>query len=267
MVAALVGAEESVMEKQVERFGRLNLRFEALAPYGASSSLMQHLGHRLPVPEYELAQERFEAIVPSAYATNSAWGLFVWISPSAELRLPQAWEPVLAKRQLLLVSALNAGNDRHAIQRCRLALDAACNMCRRYAIDPQRIYVGGLSGGGRIASILGVAYADLFSGTISICGADFYRPVPAAPRDVYPPSYQPDPRVLLRAKAHGRFVLLTGEKDVNRDNTKSVANHGFTANGFQNIRYMEVAGMGHELPDAAVLDAALEFLDRQPIRP
>ena len=159
--------------------GSKDVRFTQSAPYGAESELMRHLGYTLAVPQYDLQREKFRIIVPplEPLSTNSTLGLLVWISPGEDPRIPPAWEAELAKHRLLFVSAYNAGNERHAIQRCRLALDATCNVCRRFKVDPRRIYVGGFSGGGRIASILGVAYADVFAGTLSICGVDFYRNV------------------------------------------------------------------------------------------
>lgn len=221
---------------------------------------MRHLGFKLPVPGYTLDQERFRMIVPETYVTNGTWGLLVWISPGDDPRVPRGWWDEFARQKLLFVAPCGAGNERHAIQRCRLALDAVCNACRRYAIDPRRIYVAGFSGGGRIASILGVAYGDVFAGALPMCGADYFRNVQGAPGQFYPATYRPDPRVLQRSKSLGRFVLLTGEKDANRDNTRWVAENGFQRDGFKHVNYLEVAGMGHAMPSAAVLKTALESL-------
>lgn len=240
----------------------LPMQFDVSAPYGAAAELRRHLGTRVDPPQYDLGQETFHVLVPETYSTNGAWGLLVWISPGDDPRVPTAWTAELARQQLLFVSAVNAGNSRDALQRCRLALDATCNMCRRFKIDPQRLFIAGFSGGGRIASILGVAYADLFSGTLAICGADFYQSVRAPTGEVFPATYRPDPRVLLRAKTHGRFVLLTGQYDANRLNTKTLAELGFQAQGFQSVRYLEVASMKHTLPSPAVLSSALELLER-----
>jgi predicted esterase len=240
--------------------GWSEVEFERGAPYGSSTELMRHLGHRLAVPEYDLHQEKFRVFLPDCYSTNGDWGLLVWISPSDEPRVPASWEAELIKHQLLLISARKAGNSRHAIQRCQLALDAVCNMCQRYRLNPKRLYIAGFSGGGRIASIMGVAYADLFSGTVSICGADFFQGVPSPSGGFYPPTYKPDPGVLLRAKRYSRFVIITGEKDMNRDNAKSTAELGFRRSGFKHTEYLEVPGMGHTLPPALVLGRALQFL-------
>jgi predicted esterase len=236
------------------------VRFSQPAPYGSDLELMRHLGFKLPVPGYSLDQEKFRMIIPETYSTNRTWGLLVWISPGDDPRVPGKWFDEFARQKLLFVAPCGAGNERHTIQRCRLVLDAVCNACRRYAIDPRRIYVAGFSGGGRIASILGVAYGDVFAGALPMCGADYFRNVQGPPGQFYPASYRPDPRVLQRSKSLGHFVLLTGEKDANRDNTRCVAENGFRRDGFKHVKYMEVAGMGHTMPSAAVLKTALESL-------
>ncbi len=256
------GSLQLIAAETVHPSLRQDATFSTAAPYGSATEMKRHLGFRLEVPEYDLEQERFRVIIPATYSTNETWGLLAWASPSDEPGIPAAWESELASQRLLVVSAYGSGNQRHAIQRGRLLLDAVCNMTRQYKIDPKRIYVGGLSGGGRIASIMGVAYADLFSGTLAICGADFYQSVASINGEVFPATYQPTQAVLARAKANGRFVLLTGEKDPNRDNTKTLADRGFARQGFRFTLYVEVPGMGHTLPSPAVLRQALNFIEK-----
>ena len=237
-----------------------DVQFSTAAPYGSGQELIRRLGIKWPPAPSDLALEKFRIVIPQNYSTNTAWGLLVWVSPSDEPRVPLAWEQELASHKLLLASPYRAGNSRDAIERCRIALDATCNMCRQYRIDPERIYIAGFSGGGRIASILGVAYADVFSGCLAVCGVDFYQNIAAGVGEFYPATYRPDARVLLRARDHGRFVLLTGEADPNRANTKATAELGFKGSGFKHVTYMEVKGMKHALPGPEVLAAALRSL-------
>jgi predicted esterase len=160
-----------------------------------------------------------------------------------------------------MVSAYKSGNDRHPLDRFRLALDATCNMCRTYRIDRRRIFIGGFSGGARIASMLGVAYGDVFTGTLCVCGVNFYRALRSPEGEEYPATYSPDPGAWARAKQVGRFVLITGETDPNRRSTKCLAESGFKRDGFKNVRYLEVPGMGHATPDLGLFKSALEFLE------
>jgi predicted esterase len=198
--------------------------------------------------------------VPGTFSTNSMWGLLVWISPSDVPKIPSAWEAGLAQERLLFVGAYQSGNSRDAVERARLALDAAFNMRQLYRVDSNRIYIAGFSGGGRLASMLGVGYADIFAGTLSVCGVNFYKDIPTAGGGFWARAYDPEAGMLAYAKGKRRFVLLTGEHDLNRENTRDLWQNGFQREGFNRVSYLEVPGLRHELPSAEVWRAALKVL-------
>ena len=242
---------------------RIEVRFTQSAPYSTATEVNHRLGTREPPPAYDLEKEKFEVIIPDTTTTNAVCGLFVWVSPSDSPRIPSDWMPQLARHKLLVAGAYNTGNNRNFIDRFRLALDAAFNMPKRFATDPKRVYIGGFSGGGRIASMLGVSYADVFTGTLAVCGVNFYTTLPAGRGLNYPPGYAVDYKMATLAKKQGRFVLLTGEKDPNRDNTKAVYERGFKWGGFARALYIEVPGMGHSVPATKDMEVALTFLDQE----
>ena len=240
--------------------GPQEVRFVDSAPYSDATNISRHLGYTVELPAYSVTNESFRVLVPGATPTNHSWGLLVWISPNDNSEIPADWQTELSNHGLLFVSALHSGNSRHPLDRFRLALDATCNMCRHYNVDRRHIYVGGFSGGARMASMLGVGYGDIFTGTLCVCGVNFYTSLAISGGKYYPGTYVPDPGVLLRAKRNDRFVLLTGENDENRENTKSANMTGFKREGFRNVLYLEVPGMGHAMPDGRVLAQALEYL-------
>lgn len=212
---------------------------------------------------FDIAAEHFQLVIPKGYDPHEPWGLFIWISASATANLPAEWERVLASRKLLCIGALQAGNPRDIFDRMRLAIDASVEMRRLYRVDERRVYVSGFSGGARVASMLGVAFADLFTGTIPFMGVNFYTELPAENGKRFGISYIPDDQVLAIAKTRCRYVLVTGEKDFNRENTRAAEEHGFRAEGFANVLYLEVPGIGHALPEAQWLEQGLDFLDRR----
>jgi predicted peptidase len=154
-----------------------------------------------------LAAERFQVIVPATFTTNTSWGLLVWISPSDEPRIPSEWEVELAKQRLLFVGAYKSGNQRDIVERTGLALDAAFNMRQLYKIDTNRVFVAGFSGGGRVASMVGIAYADVFTGTICICGVNFYTDV-AEGGNHWPRSFNPDATMLAKERRNETDRIL-----------------------------------------------------------
>jgi len=237
-----------------------SVQFSQPAPYASDADISRRFGYRIALPDYDITKEKFRLIVPAAYSTNSVWGLLVWLSPGDDAYVAPEWQEELANHRLILVSPYKAGNDRHPVDRMRLALDATCNIYKQFRIDRKRIVVGGFSGGARIASMIGVAYGDMFPGTLCICGVNFYKHVPAASGEFYLSSYMPTVAALLTAQKSARFVLLTGENDPNLDNLKSVYERGFKREGFMNVLYLEVPGMNHALPEPKVLARALDYL-------
>jgi len=253
------------------QIGTFDAQFLVSPPYSSAGEVCRRFSIGFVSTAYTLAKERFRVIAPESYTNDLSWGLFVWMSPGHEPGIPKDWPDVLAKHKLLFVSPLNAGNDREpqnrqagAIARFRLGLDASYNMRLRYRISPKRIYVSGFSGGARIASMLGVAYSDVFTGTLSVCGVNFYMTIPAGGDQVWPADYKTQTPHLNVAKTNCRFVLITGSNDVNRPQTLATYEHGFQQYGFAHVQYLEVPGMGHGVPGKDYLDRALKFVEGQP---
>lgn len=200
---------------------------------------------------YDLARETFSLVVPESYQPDVPHGLLVWVSPSP---IGGASRPdllrELALRRLIWVGANDAGNERPRWVRFALALDAAHNLAKHYRIDPERIYIAGYSGGGRISSVLSVVYPEVFRGGLFMVGCDWFRPlpIPDRPGTHWPVLYpKPGKHDLDLAKSRNRYVFLTTERDFNRIQTREVF-HAFEREGFAHTTYLEVPGIGHYGP-------------------
>ncbi len=82
---------------------------------------------------------------------------------------------VCEDHQLLLASPHAAGNSTDTRKRVRIVLDVLDELRRKYRIDPDRTYVGGFSGGGRIACAVGFSLPEYFGGVIPVCAAGDLR--------------------------------------------------------------------------------------------
>jgi poly(3-hydroxybutyrate) depolymerase len=134
-------------------------------------------------------------------------------------------------------------------------------MKKKYNIDPQRVYAAGVSGGGRVASMLGVCFSDIFTGGYYMVGCNFYRQekVPDS-NEVFFRSYNvPPTKIFVQAKKN-KHVFLTGDTDGNRVQTQ-VYYEGFKHDGFEHITYIQVPGMGHGAPDPEWFEKGLKALD------
>ncbi len=258
-----IAVQAAALEMRPNRTKIETIQFSKLPEQAESQEVRARL-HSLEIPGLlSLARESFQLAIPNSYSNDGTWGLIVWISPNESPRVPESWDAVLTQHKLLCIGANNAGNKRDILDRIALAVVANIEMRSRFNLNPKRMYVSGFSGGGRVASILGVAYADLFTGTVPMMGVNFYTDLPSPDgKKLFPPQYIPDDEVLGIAKRSSTFVLVTGEKDFNRAETKIVLEQGFRKEGFPRLLYLEAPQVGHVIPEAQWLERALTFLDR-----
>ena len=146
--------------------------------------------------------------IPCMYLTTRApsgtYSLLVFIPPYPRAEVPRQWIPILNRNNTIFVTATDSGNEAPTARREVLALLAAHNVMRQYDVDPQRVYIGGFSGGARIALRLALGYPDLFHGVLLNAGSDPIgtADVPLPPADLF-----------KRFQESTRLVYLTGERD------------------------------------------------------
>jgi predicted esterase len=227
----------------------------------------QHARHRIAVTDlqkYTLANESFEVYVPDDYDAAKSYGILVWVNAGDTGRIPRGWDAVCKQHQLIFIGANQSGNRRGVAVRFGLAMDGVFNLKQKYNIDESRIYVTGVSGGGKVASMLGVIYPDIFQGSIPIVGVSYFHGVPLAddPTRGWAPDYQRPPLATYEmAQQQTRFVLITGTRDMNHDSIVGTYERGFLIDKFQFVHLVDVPNMGHGLPPAAEMDKAIATLD------
>jgi len=264
--------------------GVFTAEFTEKSPYADPQiiSTRMHLREGTKVPEYKLADHKFQLMVPKDYDGTEAYGLLVFIHPNNDVSLDRFFgrtiKDVLAKHNLIWVSFSDAGNPVISTTRLGLALDATHNVQQRYRIDNDRVYVSGMSGGGRMTCMAGIYYPEVFTGAIPIVGTLYFRDVavpddPAlrelirpAPKDgnsIWPRAlFEPRARQLREMKENQRWVLLAGEKDFNMPQMRAHFEQGFERDRFEHAHYLEVPGMAHAYPDADWFEKAVVLLDK-----
>jgi tetratricopeptide (TPR) repeat protein len=265
-------AELPIEEPQRDRRGRYRTSFSEPDPHGGLDTLLDRLGiDREEVASvdakggrYTLREESFHVYVPEAMPPQG-FGIMVWISPGwfggftrEEVRT------TLEDHHLIWIGADHAGNRRPRWYRILLALDGVHNLRGLYRIDAERVYASGYSGGGRIASALAMLYPEVFRGGFSLFGCDYFRRVdmPDKPGAYWPPRYPPPSGEALRQiKTRNRFVLLTGELDFNRTQTKATYKR-MLEEGFEHVMYLSIPEASHYDPVGREwLEQALLFLE------
>jgi hypothetical protein len=209
-------------------------------------------GKNLQGQPLDLAKERFSLYVPRE-APPQGYALLAFVSPYDDASIPIDWISVLERHGMIFVTAARSGNAANVFDRREpLALLAAINVIARYAVDPQRIYVAGFSGGSRVAEHLAIGYADLFRGGLLLAGSD-----PAGDaRLPLPPA-----DILARFQESGRLVYASGSQDVYHLAQDGISQKSMSAWCMFDIAGNTIPGLGHELPNGATLDRLLGELE------
>ena len=218
--------------------------------------------HTLVQYDIQLKDELFYVYVPENYNGTEAFGILAFIAPSDSMVLPAGWETVLKERKLIYIAPQKAGNTFPVSRRAGLALAGILKLSQIGKIDASRVYVTGLSGGGRVAARLAFFHPELIAGALPCGGADFCEAVPkvhATQADEYG-TVSVDPSLALMTRIKVPFALITGDKDQRRGNILDLYEGGFAKKKFR-AKLFDVAGAGHEACSAATLTEALSFVE------
>jgi dienelactone hydrolase len=236
------------------RTGIYQVSFTERSPESAYERMAARYGSWKPTPDpeevYRIEDEPFDVNVPADYDGTVAYGLIVH-TDAGSTGNPYVYKDLMGPHKLIWIGAAKVPNERRVACRWGLALDAVWNMTRRYRIDPKRIYATGMSGGGRCASMIAPTYADVFTGgALYVVGCN-------APQ--WPDEKKIGKPIHELAIGH-RFAFLTGEKDFNRQDTKSVL-EAYKGAGFKHVELFDTPGMGHEFAPPEVFGKAIDSVD------
>lgn len=214
---------------------------------------------RLDPSDRALDLESLHVRIPRGYSPRRPTGLIVWVDAGDSGEPPGCMDRALDEGNLIAAGFARCGNTRAAANRYQLALDAVETVARRYHVDRSRVYISGISGGGRIASIMQACFPDVFAGAIPMAGLSCSEPLPAGSGRVIPPAYtRPQGRVMDRLRTR-RIAPITGARDFNQAEINAAAQI-LRAQGVD-VRVFDHVDMGHELPTPERFSEALAWVD------
>jgi len=204
----------------------------------------------------DLARQRFSLYVPDAPAPARGYALLVFVPPWPQAVVPPRWIPILEGRRMIFVSAAHSGNDADVMdRRIPLALLAEQNVAQRYRVDPQRIYIGGFSGGSRVALRIALDFPDVFRGVLLDAGSD-----PIGNAQIPLPTRQR----FHRFQDSTRLVYLTGGRDdapLRQDVRSRQSMREWCVFDLANVG-MSMPWTGHQLADPMALGRALAAMEK-----
>ena len=150
-------------------------------------------------------QLQWQLYVPENYAPERPAGLFVYIDPDGHGRIPEGWPAVFARHNLIWAGVRQSQRDASPTRQTWQAILAARALERDYAIDFQRMYVGGTRQTVPLATNV-ILTANEFSGAIYTRGSFLSS------------QFTADHIQSLQRKAH---VFITGTNDEAKQKVRS----------------------------------------------
>lgn len=249
------GAQEVVFAQYAPLFSNAEILRRLSSPLALEAVRDTLAGTRETLTLYplDLAKERFSVYVPPGPPPSPrGYGLLVFVPPSDAAGLPFGWAAQLDHYGMIYVAPAHAGNDAAVLsRRAPLALAAEANIVREYPVDPAHIYIGGFSGGSRVAERIALGYPDVFHGALLDAGAD---PIgtekdPLPPRDLF-----------LRFQSSSRLVYVSGEQDTVNLGTDAGSSRSMREWCVADVETDDTPAEYHAVMTSAALHRALEQL-------
>jgi predicted esterase len=195
--------------------------------------------------DYDSAKQSYELFVPQRPDPKAPLPVVLYISPANQAAGWKSFEGPCKQMGFLFAGVRDAGNDVPIKKRVRIVLDVLDDVRRQFPTDPDRTYLAGFSGGGRIACAIGFALPDVCGGVLPICAAGDLRE-----------------ETWLRQRVIDRLSVaaLTGQNDFNRGEVERWRVPFLQAVGVRARSWVE-PNLGHGIPGEKTLAEALRWLD------
>lgn len=211
----------------------------------------------------DLATEEFFLRAPStpdpAPTNPLPRGLLLWVSATPDGHPPQSLFQAADTLNLVIVSPANCGNDRDVSNRLQVTLDAVATALDRIPIDPSRIYATGISGGGRISSMLHICFPDLFTGSVPIVGINYYEKLPTGDGKLWPQSMVKPSASRFKLLRTQRIAAISGPPDFNFAQTQITVDR-LKLDGLD-ARFFNYDDQAHHMPTPERFTDAMAWVD------
>jgi hypothetical protein len=238
MQAAVEGLIEE-FDASLPRTGSVNLVMTPAELLGEETA--DSLNHIL------LADQKIEwrMYVPHRYDAAKPPGVLVFVSSVDWGGIPDEWRPVMEDRNLIWISPGMAGSSTPVQERVIKSVLAPRAADVDYKVDSERVYIGGFSDGGMVASLVQASDPGTFRGGIYICGAL---------------SWRQDQPARLNEMRTNRHAFIRGCFDPKERDIENVYDE-YREAGFEQVELITVETRRRRLPEPQYVDRAIRYLD------
>mgnify|MGYP002631314839 CR=1 FL=1 len=202
---------------------------------------------------------------------NGEWGVFVFVSATREGAAQREWGEVMADQKMIFIGPNGIGNARPSALRIGVALDALATVQEGWDVDPGRFVIGGFSGGGAIATMMGAHYPDVFLGTVDMCRAVMWETheISTMPGSAFGDGEisHLDPGGLASLDNGHRFAFISGEADILPVGDEQFSNYEGILKGMGDwwardlrARMWDVPGLAHRMAPGDPFASALNWV-------
>lgn len=207
-----------------------------------------------------LGNETFHVRLPRNFDPGTPSGVLVWISPTPSGAIHDSFKSACDELGLIAIGVDNNGNKRPITDRLQNHLDSIETLAQYARIDRERIYLTGMSGGGRCSGILQIAFPEHFAGAVPIVGLDTYHNAPTGtPNQYWPKAVGRPAGKWFKLLKERRIRSITGTADFNEPEmikrTELLREDGL------NVEIDVIQGMAHTFPNAKQFRDALDWVD------
>lgn len=189
---------------------------------------------------------KWKIYVPKTYTPSKPVGLIVYVTHSNSWGgSTKAYNDLLDEKNIIWAGVVGAGNKKPLNARLMRLLLTPNFVARDYVLDPDRVYVGGNSGGAHVASVLATSKPKLFKGGLFVGGALFWKDKEPAAID------------LVR---QNRFVFISGSKNPGLKEVQTTA-VAYKEAGVEHTRFFLMPNVGRKAPTSTYIRKAIDFLD------
>ena len=204
-------------------------------------------------PSLDLEKLPVSVFVPDGYDGTKPFGIMIYMSggqPTAEYRkIMEDHNIIWVGFNCYTIDYKPLSND---LRHDAFALAAVYNVAKYYSIDSERVYLSGMSWGGRLTGRIIVKYPHVFTGGIAMggCQPDYIWNMDS---NAFHPS-------LYRMQNKSTLVFCAGDRDYNRDEAYRLYDYCLNR-GFKKVFYLQEYEKGHAAFSGEYFEKGVTLLD------